>query len=33
MNGKRNAYRIWWESQKEGDHYKDKDVGESSILR
>jgi hypothetical protein len=33
-NGKnRNAYRIWWESQKERDHYEDEDVGGWTILK
>jgi hypothetical protein len=27
MGEKRNAYSNWWETQKERDHWKDKDVG------
>jgi hypothetical protein len=27
MGEKRHAYRIWWESQKERDHWEDRDVG------
>jgi hypothetical protein len=30
---KRNAYRILWESQKERDHWEDKDVGGWTILK
>jgi hypothetical protein len=30
---KRYAYRIWWESQKERDHWEDLDVGGRIILR
>jgi hypothetical protein len=29
----RNAYRIWWESQKERDHWEDQDVGGWIILK
>jgi hypothetical protein len=27
MGERRIAYRIWWESQKERDHWEDLDVG------
>jgi hypothetical protein len=27
MVEKRKAYRYWWKSQKEGDHWEDQDVG------
>jgi hypothetical protein len=30
---KRNAYRIWCESQKEKDHWEDQDVGGWTILK
>jgi hypothetical protein len=33
MGEKRNAYGYWWESQKERDHWEDKDVGEWTILK
>jgi hypothetical protein len=32
MGAKRNAYRFWWESQKERDHQEDLDVGGRIIL-
>jgi hypothetical protein len=31
--GKRNAYRIWWDSQKERGHYEDLAVGGKIILK
>jgi hypothetical protein len=33
MGEKRNAYRYWWESQKERDHWEDRDVGGWTILK
>jgi hypothetical protein len=33
MGKKMNAYRFWWESQKDGDHYEDLDVCGSIILK
>jgi hypothetical protein len=33
MGEKRNAYRYWWESQKESDHGVDQDVGGWNILK
>jgi hypothetical protein len=33
MGEKRNAYRIWWESQKERDHCEDQDVDGWTILK
>jgi hypothetical protein len=33
MREKRNVYRCWWESRKERDHWKDKDVGGWTILK
>jgi hypothetical protein len=33
MGETRNAYRILWESQKEGDHQEDQDVGGWNILK
>jgi hypothetical protein len=32
MGEKRNAYRYWWKSQREGDHLEDQDVGGWIIL-
>jgi hypothetical protein len=32
MGEKRNAYRIWWESKKERDHWEDLNVGGRIIL-
>jgi hypothetical protein len=33
MGEKRDAYRYWWESQKEIDHWEDQDVGGWTILK
>jgi hypothetical protein len=33
MGENRNAYRIWWESQKERDNWEDQDVGGWTILK
>jgi hypothetical protein len=33
MGEKRNAYRYWWESQKETDHWEDRDVGGCTMLK
>jgi hypothetical protein len=33
MGETRNAYRIWWERQKERDHWEDQDVGGWTILK
>jgi hypothetical protein len=30
---KRNAYRIFWESQKERDHWEDQDIGGWTVLK
>jgi hypothetical protein len=33
MGSKRNAYKIWLESQKERDRYEDQDIGACIILQ
>jgi hypothetical protein len=33
MRAKRNACRIWWESQKDINHYEDLDVDGRIILK
>jgi hypothetical protein len=32
MGNKRNTYRYWWESQKEGGHWEDQDIDGWTIL-
>jgi hypothetical protein len=33
MGAKRNAYRILWETEKEGAHWEDQDIGGWTILK